>query len=68
MKNINILSLVQAHRSLQEESYENFLNYYGIKIRNDEIDDLTSLVKILSAQTNNKNIFNHFYVSYSYHR
>ena len=64
MKNINILSLVQAYSSLQHESYENFLNYYGIKIKNDEIDDLTSLVNILNAQTNNTNIFNQFYVGY----
>jgi Cdc6-like AAA superfamily ATPase len=64
MKNINILSLTQAHNSLQDDSFESFLNYYGIKIKNEEIDDLTSLVSILYPQTNNKNIFNQFYVGY----
>ncbi len=64
MKNINILSLVHAQSSLQEESYKNFLSHYGIEIKNEEVNDLASLVKILSTQTNNKNIFNQFYVSY----
>lgn len=64
MKNINILSLAQAYSSLEKESYANFLNYYGITVRDHEIDSLTSLVGILSAQTTNKAIFNQFYVGY----
>jgi hypothetical protein len=64
MKNINILSLVQAFSSLQEGSYTNFLSYYGIKIKNEEVKDLASLVEILSTQTSNKDNFNQFYVGY----
>lgn len=64
MKSINILSLVQTYSSLQQESYANFLNYYAIKIRNEEVVDLTLLVSILGLQTSNKNIFNQFYVGY----
>lgn len=64
MKNINILSLTQAHNSLQDESYESFLNYYDIKIKNEEVVDLTSFVSILDLPTSNKNIFNQFYVGY----
>ena len=63
MKSINILSLVQAFRSLEKESLANFLDYYDIKIKNEEADDLTSLVNILHKETDS-NIFNHFYVSY----
>lgn len=64
MKNINILSLVQAHRHLHEESYKSFLSYYGIKIRHEEVNDLALLVKVLSGSTNHKDIFNHYYVGY----
>lgn len=64
MKNINILSLVQAYSSLQKESYLNFLLHYGIGVKSEEIVDLTCLVNILYAQENSKNIFNQFYVGY----
>jgi len=64
MKNINIVSLVQAHNSLTEESYTNFLSYYDIKIRDEEARDLALLVSVLTDKTSNKNIFNQFYVSY----
>jgi DNA replication protein DnaC len=64
MKNINLLSLVQAYNSLQDESYTNFLSYYGVGIKTEEVKDLASLVKVLSSQTNNQNIFNQFYIGY----
>lgn len=64
MKNINILSLVHAQSTLQEDSYKKFLSHYGIKIRNEEVNDLASLVKVLSDQTSNKNIFNQYYLGY----
>jgi Cdc6-like AAA superfamily ATPase len=64
MKNINILSLVQAYGSLPEGSYKNFLTYYGIEIKDEEVNDLALLVKILFEQTSNKDIFNHFYIGY----
>jgi hypothetical protein len=64
MRNINILSLVHAQSTLQEDSYKNFLSHYGIKIRNEEVNDLASLVIVLSDQTSNKNIFNQYYLGY----
>ena len=64
MKNINILSLVQAYSTLEKESYTNFLDYYGIRIKNEEVKDLASLVQVLSDHTSSKNIFNQFYVGY----
>jgi len=64
LKNINILSLVQAHSSLKQEICKSFLNYYAIEIKKEEIDDLSHLVRILYDNTNNKKIFNQFYVGY----
>lgn len=56
--------MVQAYLSLKKESYTNFLHYYDIEIKNEEVEDLTSLVNILYEKTNYKNIFNAFYVGY----
>lgn len=64
MKKINILSLVQAYASLGEESYKNFLDHYGISIKNKEVDDLKSLLTVLYEETEDRGIFNQFYVSY----
>lgn len=64
MKYINIQSLVQAYGSLDEEVYAKYLNYYGIEIKNEEVDDLKSLIDNLYAHTSNNNIFNSFFVGY----
>ena len=64
MRNINILSLVQAYKSLKKESYSNFLKFYGIEIKSKEIEDLQSLIENLYNQTLDKDIFNHFYVGF----
>lgn len=64
MKNLSILSLIQAHESLESESFNCFLEYYGIEIKIAELDDLRELVTILYDETYNLNIFNYFYVGY----
>lgn len=64
MKNISILSLAQAYDSLQKGSYTKFLSYYGIDIRNEEVEDLKSLVVGLYNETTNIRIFDQFYVSF----
>ncbi len=61
---LDVLSLTQAYSSLEEESYYNFLNHYGIDIKSDEVNDLTSLTNSLHSLTDRINIFNEFYVSY----
>ena len=64
MKKINILSLVQAYETLGEESYKNFLDHYGISIKDKEVDDLKSLLTVLYEETEDRGIFDQFYVSY----
>ena len=64
MKKINLLSLVQAYSSLEDESYRFFLGHYDIAVRDGEVDDLRKLVDVLSSQSDNMNIFDQFYVSY----
>jgi hypothetical protein len=55
---------VQAYSSLDEEVYKKYLNYYGIDIKNGEVDDLKSLIDNLYEHTSNNNIFNWFFVGY----
>ena len=64
MLSINILSLIQAYDNLEEENYINFLDYYNIKIKDEEVNDLKSLISILKENTESQNIFHQFYVGY----
>lgn len=64
MKNINILSLAQAYSSLKDVSYKNFLHHYGLEIRNEEVEDLACLANTLNDFTNDKSIFDRFFVGY----
>lgn len=64
MKNINILSLVQADSSLKQKSFISFLQHYGIEIKNEEIKDLKKLVELLHNLTSDIGIFDKFYVGY----
>jgi len=64
LKHINIISLTQAFDTLEKEEYKNLLNYHDIEVKDKEIDDLKSLIKILNDREGIKKIFNQFYVGY----
>ncbi|MFT7681442.1 MAG: hypothetical protein ACI935_000899 [Moritella dasanensis] len=64
MKNINILSLVQAYNSLGNDNYVDFTNYYGVEIKNKEVEDLEQLIGYLYSTSGDKIIFHQFYVGY----
>lgn len=65
LKNINILSLAQAHINLEEKHYKEYLEYHDIKIKKEEIIDLKNLVDLLYDQTTHTGVFNSFYIGYS---
>ncbi len=64
MKAISILSLAQAYNSLEGETYANLLFHYDINIKNDEANDLSSLVGNLYLICQSAVVFNEFYVGY----
>ena len=64
VRHINIQSLLQAHESLDKENFKEFLEYFGIEIKESEIEDMKALAKILSASGCNVSAFDNFYVSY----
>ena len=47
MKKINLESLLQANKSLEEEVFDKFLKHYGVEIKSDEIEELRELVEAL---------------------
>ncbi|PAU36851.1 hypothetical protein CKF94_17905 [Vibrio coralliilyticus] len=64
MKNINILSLIQAYDSLSSIDYDLFVKYYGIDIKPKEVDDLKLLIGETYKMHPFTNLFDKFYVGY----
>lgn len=64
MKSVNIISLVQAHNSLEPAEYGGYIKHYGIDIKNNEVDDLKHLASNMYEILPFMNIFNDFYVGY----
>ncbi|MGM0951341.1 MAG: DNA/RNA helicase domain-containing protein [Pseudomonadota bacterium] len=64
MKSINLLSLSQAHDSLDSDEYKSFREHYEIDIEDDELDDVKILINEMLSVLSFVNIFNDFYVGY----
>jgi hypothetical protein len=64
MKNINILSLVQAHEILDPIEFESFINHYSIEIKPQETEDLKSIITEIGKVSSSVGIFNGFYFGY----
>jgi len=64
MKSVNIISLVQAYSSLDLSEYDTYNKYYGVDIKNNEVEDLKQLVIKMYEVLPYVNIFNAFYIGY----
>lgn len=64
MKSINIISLMQAYKSLNPAEYKNYIKHYGIDINNSEIEDLDHLASNIYKILSFVNIFDAFFVGY----
>lgn len=64
MKSVNIISLVQAYRSLEPTEFSDYIEYYGVDINNNEVEDLQNLASKMYEILPFVNIFDVFYVSY----
>ncbi len=65
MKVINIISLLQAKTELSEQNYTAFLDYYSIKISQNELDDIKILIRSMHSLDQRMQIFNGYYVGYT---
>lgn len=64
MRDINLISLTQAHDSLKEEDFKSFLMLHGTMLKKGEIDDLTSLVNEIENIADSITIFDAFYIGF----
>jgi len=62
---VNLLSLVNAKIDLSREIFSNYLNNYSVKISDNELDDLYSLVENIQRYHDGLKIFEKFFVGYS---
>jgi len=63
IKTANILSLTQAARSLGDDIYMRYRDYFGVNIKTEEISDLAALVDLLYPPEG-RDIFGGYYVGY----
>lgn len=67
MRNINILSIIEAYRKLSNTLFQKLMNSYGITsgIKNYELNGIESFVDELLKANNNISIVNRYYLDYS---
>lgn len=67
MRNINILSIIEAYRKLSNTLFQKLMNSYGITsgIKNYELNSIESFVDELLKANNNISIVNRYYLGYS---
>lgn len=71
MKNINILSIIEAYRTLSSELFKKLMNNYGViiddlkGIKYYELNGIEDLVKNLRNIKRNTGVFNSYYLGYS---
>ena len=64
-KAINLLSFVQAQRSLEQGAFERYAARHGIEVRPNEIDDLRSLTEQLRGDAPEDRLFDRYYIGYT---
>jgi len=62
---INLLSFVQARRSLGQDAFEKYAARHRIEIRANEINDLHSLTEQLGGSEPEDRLFDRYYVGYT---
>ena len=67
MRNINILSIIEAYRKLSNTLFQKLMNSYGITsgIKNYELNGIEAFVDELLKANNNISIVNRYYLGYS---
>lgn len=65
LRPINLLSLVDAHNDLSSSVFKLYLNNYNIEIKENELEDLASLVSVLQDCSQELEIFDQFYIGFA---
>ena len=66
MQSIHLLSFLNAYKDLENEHFKKYIAEFGIGplVRANEMDDLQTLVDVITSVTKHTNILNHFYVGF----
>ncbi len=64
MKEANLISVLNAYRQLSPELFKAFLEYHSIEIKQDEINDLQSLVTYLQTLNVKVDLFDKFFIGF----
>lgn len=65
MKSVNLLSLVNAKNDLSSSVFKLYLSNFDIKIKENELMDLESLVNQIQSDSQDVGIYDGFYVGYT---
>ena len=64
MKEANLISVLSAFKNLDKESFESYLVYHSIKIKNSELKDLQILVDNFKLLSKNISLFDKYFIGY----
>jgi len=65
MKEANLISVLSAFKNLDKDSFDSYLAYHLIKIKNNELKDLEVFVDNLKALSKNTGLFDKYFIGYS---
>lgn len=64
MRDINLISLINAFRNLESEIFDSYLSYHSITIKKSELEDLSNLICEIKKLNSNIKIFDKYFVGY----
>lgn len=65
MKEANLISILSAYKNISPILFNSYLNYYGIKIKEEELKDLEVLVNHLKSLSKNILLFDKYFIGYT---
>jgi hypothetical protein len=65
MKEANLISVLSAFKNLDKESFESYLAYHSIKMKNSEFKDLQVLVDNLKLLSKNFSLYEKYFIGYT---
>ncbi len=64
MKQVNLISLCNTFKSLDNEAFNQFKLYHSIIIKDEEIDDIETLIDFIKTVRHNVSLFDKYFVGY----
>lgn len=65
MRETNIISILSAFSTLSKDVFQSYLDYFSIRIKDDELNDLIVLYNELKSLTKNVELFDKYFIGYT---